>query len=177
MGTFRQFWQLSARDIPEYLLTDVNLSNQWIFTERVRCIDSVKICLEIANGQISSIFELTVRDTIVAGYYRFTFLFLLQWHSAWNQILVFACARSKDSNQLSHLHSLSKVRMKKKKKKKKTKKKNFASLAVQNAPKWYSDQTVRMRRLIWIFTAHTCPMVLFFRWWGSYVFCVHLLKN
>ena len=36
---------------------------------------------------------------------------------------------------------------------------NFASLAIQNAPSEDSDQTVRMCRLIWIFAGRTCPNV------------------
>ena len=85
-----------------------------------------------------------------------------------------------DSNQLAILHSLIRVfvvRIKKnnkkqtkkkqtnkKKKKKNTQKKtttNFAPLAIQNAPRKDSDQTVRMRRLIWIFTWRTCRKVCF----------------
>ena len=38
---------------------------------------------------------------------------------------------------------------------------NFASLAIQNAPSEDSDQTARMRRLIWIFAGRTCPKVRF----------------
>ena len=38
---------------------------------------------------------------------------------------------------------------------------NFASLAIQNAPNEGSDQTVRMRRLIWIFAGRTCLYVRF----------------
>ena len=34
---------------------------------------------------------------------------------------------------------------------------NFASLAIQNAPSEESDQTARMRRLIWIFAGRTSP--------------------
>ena len=68
--------------------------------------------------------------------------------------------------------------MKKKKKKKKKKKiseriravwsesslftwRNFASMAIQNVPSEDSDQTVRMRRLIWIFAGCTYPKVSF----------------
>ena len=40
---------------------------------------------------------------------------------------------------------------------------NFASLARQNAPIEDSDQTARMRRLIWIFAWRTCPNVGFMR--------------
>ena len=46
-------------------------------------------------------------------------------------------------------------------KKTKNKKTNFAPLAIQNAPREDSDQTVRMRRLIWIFTVRTCRKVCF----------------
>ena len=42
---------------------------------------------------------------------------------------------------------------------------NLASLAVQNAPSEDSDQTARMRRLIWIFAGRTCPKVPFVRLW------------
>ena len=38
---------------------------------------------------------------------------------------------------------------------------NFASLAIQNAPSEDSDQSARMRRLIWIFAWRTCPKVRF----------------
>ena len=34
---------------------------------------------------------------------------------------------------------------------------HFASSAIQNAPSEHSDQTARMRRLIWIFVGCTCP--------------------
>ena len=37
----------------------------------------------------------------------------------------------------------------------------FASLAIQNAPSEDSDQTARMRRLIWIFAGRTWPKVFF----------------
>ena len=36
----------------------------------------------------------------------------------------------------------------------------IASLAIQNAPSDDSDQTVRMRRLIWIFAGQICKKVL-----------------
>ena len=35
---------------------------------------------------------------------------------------------------------------------------NFASLAIQNAPSEDSDQTARTRRLIWIFAGRTCTL-------------------
>ena len=38
---------------------------------------------------------------------------------------------------------------------------NFASLAIQNAPREDSDQTAWMRRLIWIFAVRTCPKLHF----------------
>ena len=34
---------------------------------------------------------------------------------------------------------------------------NFISLSIQNAPSENSDQTARMRSLIWIFAGRTCP--------------------
>ena len=38
---------------------------------------------------------------------------------------------------------------------------NFASLAIQNVRSEDSDQTTRMRRLLWIFAGRTCPKVRF----------------
>ena len=38
---------------------------------------------------------------------------------------------------------------------------NFASLTIRNAPSEDSDQTARMRRLIWIFAGCTCTKVCF----------------
>ena len=38
---------------------------------------------------------------------------------------------------------------------------HFASLTIQNATSEDSDQTARMRRLIWIFAGRTCPEVRF----------------
>ena len=64
---------------PNFSFPDDNLSQyQWIFTKLGMCIDIVEIWFGIANWQISSISELSARHTIVAGYYRFTFLLLLQ---------------------------------------------------------------------------------------------------
>ena len=40
---------------------------------------------------------------------------------------------------------------------------NFALLAFQNAPSEDSDQTARMRRLIWIFSGCTCPKYVAWR--------------
>ena len=42
---------------------------------------------------------------------------------------------------------------------------SFASLVIQNAPREDSDQTARMRSLIWIFTGHKCPKVRFLMFW------------
>ena len=56
---------------------DDNLSkHQWIFTKLGMCIDIVEIWFRIAYGQSSSMFELSACDTIMAGYYSFTFLFI-----------------------------------------------------------------------------------------------------
>ena len=42
---------------------------------------------------------------------------------------------------------------------------NFADLAIQNAPSEDSDQTERMRSLIWILTRRTCQIVRFLTLW------------
>ena len=42
---------------------------------------------------------------------------------------------------------------------------NVAPLAIQNAPSEDSDQTSRMRRLIWIFTGRKCSLTL----WPNYI--------
>ena len=49
---------------------------------------------------------------------------------------------------------------------------NLASLAIQNAPSEDSDQTARMRRLIWIFAGRTCPVVRFL---PLRILCLYLL--
>ena len=61
-GKFRQFLtELSARDTPMFSFLDDNLSkHQWIFTKLGMCIDIVEICFGIANGQISSIFDVVI---------------------------------------------------------------------------------------------------------------------
>ena len=41
---------------------------------------------------------------------------------------------------------------------------NFASLAIQNAPSEDSDHIARMRRMIWVFSGGTCPKVRFLTW-------------
>ena len=74
--------------------------------------------------------------------------------------------------------SLSAWKKKKKKKnyKKKKKKNNLASLAIENAPSEDSDQTARMRRLIWIFVGRTCRRYVFWRnyAYGSYDLTVRI---
>ena len=51
---------------------DDNLSkHQWIFTKLGMCIDNVEIWFGIANGQISSIFELTARDTPIFSFLEY----------------------------------------------------------------------------------------------------------
>ena len=42
---------------------------------------------------------------------------------------------------------------------------NFESLAIQKSPREDSDQTARMRRLIWIFAGRTCSQVRFLASW------------
>ena len=50
--------ELSARGMSDCLFLDNNLSKyQWIFTKLGMCIDIVEIQFEIANVQISSIFD------------------------------------------------------------------------------------------------------------------------
>ena len=62
MGKFRQFLtEISARDTPIFSFPDDNLSkHQWIFTKLSMCIDIVEIWFGIANGQISSIFDVDI---------------------------------------------------------------------------------------------------------------------
>ena len=63
-----------------FLFPEDNLSkHQWIFTKLGMCIDIMEIWFGIANGQFSSIFfaELSAHDTIMAGYYSLTFLFVM----------------------------------------------------------------------------------------------------
>ena len=78
MGKFHHIlMELSARDI--FLLPDDNLSKcQGILIKLGTCIDIKKIWFGIANGQILSFLtELSVCNTIMAGYYHFTFLLSL----------------------------------------------------------------------------------------------------
>ena len=52
------FTELSACNTSVFYFQDNNLSkSQWIFTKLDICFDSVEICLWIAHGQISSIFD------------------------------------------------------------------------------------------------------------------------
>ena len=67
-------------------------------------------------------------------------------------------------------------------------KKNFAKLAIQNAPRGDSDQTTQMSRLIWIFPGRTCPKICFrtlwlityylkdFDRWQNYILIIFLWK-
>ena len=62
MGKFRQFLtELSIRDTSVFSFLDENFSkSQWIFTKLGMCIDIAEICFGIANGQISSIFDIVI---------------------------------------------------------------------------------------------------------------------
>ena len=65
--------KISILEMPIFSFQDNNLSKcQGILTKLDTCIDIKEIWFGIANGQISSIFD---REKM-AGYYRFTFLFL-----------------------------------------------------------------------------------------------------
>ena len=72
MGKFHQFLkESSAHDTSVFSFQDNNFSkSQWIFTKNDMFIDSLETWFGVANGQISSI-------CVMAGYYRFTFLFVL----------------------------------------------------------------------------------------------------
>ena len=53
-----------------FLFPDDNLSkHQWISTRLGMCIDIVEIWSGIADGQISSNFELSARNTVMVVYY------------------------------------------------------------------------------------------------------------
>ena len=71
-----QIWtELTARDMPIFLFPDDNLSRcQGILTKLGICIDIKEILFQIADGQISWIFDRSC-DMIMARYYRFMFLF------------------------------------------------------------------------------------------------------
>ena len=73
MGKFRKIlMKLSIRDTPIFSFLDDNLSKyQRILTKLGTCIDIKDVWFEIAD-------ELSARDIIMTGYYRFTFLFLLE---------------------------------------------------------------------------------------------------
>ena len=68
MGKF--LTELSAQDTPIFSFPDDNLSkHQWISTKLGVCIDIVEIWFEIANGQISSIFDrVTAQDTPIFSF-------------------------------------------------------------------------------------------------------------
>ena len=60
--------------MPIFSFPDDNLSKcQGTLTKLGTCIDM--IWFGIANGQISSMFDRVICDTIMAGYYSLTFLF------------------------------------------------------------------------------------------------------
>ena len=71
MGKFHQILtKLSTQDTPIFSFPDDNLNKcQGILTKLGTSID-MKILFGIANGQISSMSELSARDTIMAGYYN-----------------------------------------------------------------------------------------------------------
>ena len=78
MGQFQQILkELPARDMPIFLFLDNNLSKcQGILTRLGTCIDITEILFGIANGKFHQFLtELSACSTIMAGYYRFTFLF------------------------------------------------------------------------------------------------------
>ena len=54
---------------------------------------------------------------------------------------------------------------------------NFASLAIQNAPRVYSAQPAQMRRLIWIFAGRKCPQVRFLTLRFKYRWCKELFRE
>ena len=63
---------------PYFRFRTITSKYQWISTKLDRYIDIVEIWFGIATWHISSILaELSPRDTIMAGYYLFTFVFSL----------------------------------------------------------------------------------------------------
>ena len=57
-GQMLHFWQLSACNTSVFYFQDNNLSkSQWIFTKLDIRINIVEICLGLAHGQISSVFD------------------------------------------------------------------------------------------------------------------------
>ena len=83
MGKFHQIlMELSARDMPIFSFRDDNLSKcqgilpNLVYALILRRKKIKEIWFGIANGQISSILtDLYDRNTMMVGYYRFTFLF------------------------------------------------------------------------------------------------------
>ena len=81
MDKFHQFLtELTGHHTSVFSFQDNNLSkSQQIFTKLDICIDIVEILFWITIGYISSILEkLSPHDTIIAGYYHFTFLFSIE---------------------------------------------------------------------------------------------------
>ena len=68
---------VSRPSVRRFRFPDHNLSkHRWIFTKVGMCIDIVEIWFGIANAQRQMFTELCARDTIMAGYYSLTFLFI-----------------------------------------------------------------------------------------------------
>ena len=65
----------SAHHMSIFSFLDDKLSKcQLAFTKLSLCIDIVDICFGIANGKLSSVFELSTHHKTVMGYYCFRFL-------------------------------------------------------------------------------------------------------
>ena len=72
IGKFRQSLTVNCpREMPIFSVLDDNLCKyQGILNKLGTYIDIKEIWFGIANGQISSLTELSARDTIMAGFYR-----------------------------------------------------------------------------------------------------------
>ena len=99
MGKFRQFFtELSVLHIPYFRFRTITSKYQWIFTKLCMCIDIVDIWFEIAMGKLRQLLtELSAHHTIMAGYYRFMFLFyIIEQHRKPNHVFfVFFFSRLK----------------------------------------------------------------------------------
>ena len=61
MDKFHQFLTVIAGKRSDFSFPDDNLSKcQWIFTKLSKCIDIFEVRVGIANGQISSIFDIVI---------------------------------------------------------------------------------------------------------------------
>ena len=89
-ANFVKFWRSYLPETRPCIFSfpDDNMSKcQGILTKLDTFIDIKEIWFGIADGQISSTFELSARDTIMTEYYRFMFLLYSQLtHSAFNQV-------------------------------------------------------------------------------------------